>query len=336
MSAPLRSVLTLLALLGLAPPAGGQTAPAPQRRTLLQGSWTTETIIQGDVLLEPLLLRAAGGRLVLLDYGDTQVKAFSLQGRPLWQFGRLGQGPWELSAPSDLQLTPAGGVYIADHANSRVTVLDPAGTPLRMVPMRLPIRRILPGADGGYLGAVGSGPHWDRFDAAGNQLGPAPVPAPLTGLGHLVTEPVNAVLGPGRSVVAFRWSDWLLILDDDGRVTASSRGPERLDFPATISYKGFAAKEGEITISRVSPGATWAALSVTAVGSQIWVLFVGATKDRGGLIDSYDRVTAAYQGSLRLPGRPISVAGMGEWQIVALYDDPEPRVDRLTWVPAGR
>jgi hypothetical protein len=303
---------------------------------MLRGSWTTQTIIQGEVLLQPLLLRVAGRTLVILDYGDTQVKAFSLDGRPLWRFGTLGQGPWELSAPSDLQLTPTGRVYIADHGNSRVTVLDPAGARLRMVPVRLPIRRILPGSDGGFLGAVGSGPHWDRFDAAGNRLGAAPVPEALAGLGHLVTEPVNAVLGPGRSVVAFRWSDWLLVLDELGRVTASSRGPERLDFPATISYKGFAAKEGEITISRVSPGATWAALSVAAVGSQIWVLFIGSGRDAGRLIDVYEGTTAAYQGSLRLPGRPIALAGVGEGQVVALYDDPEPRVDRLTWVPAGR
>ncbi len=329
-----RAALVVVSLSCLVRAGVAQTAPPPERRSILPGTWTSRTIVRGEVLLRPVLLRVAGGTVVIVDYGDTQVKAFSLDGRPQWRFGTPGQGPWELTAPSDLQVSATGEVYLADHGNSRVTVLDGKGTRRRMVPVRLPIRRILPAGDGGFLGAVGSGPHWDRFDAKGNRLGPAAVPAPLAGLGHLATEPVNAVLGAGRSAVAFRWSDWLLILDEQGRVTASTRGPERFDFPATLSYKGYAAKEGEVTITRVTPDATWSALSVTAVGSQVWVLFVGATKDRGGLIDSYDRVTAAYQGSLRLPGRPLAVAGVADHQIVALYDDPEPRVDLLTWVPA--
>jgi hypothetical protein len=330
------AALVLLAVACLARAGVAQSAPVPERRHFLQGSWTSRTLIEGEVLLKPILLRVTGRTLVILDYGDTQVKAFSLDGRPLWRFGTLGQGPWELSAPSDLQVSATGDVYIADHGNSRVTVLDGNGARLRMVPVRLPVRRILPAGDGGFLGAVGSGPHWDRFDAKGNRLGPVPVPAPLAGLGHLVTEPVNTVLGAGRSAVAFRWSDWLLILDEYGRVTASSRGPERYDFPPTVSYKGHTAAEGEIIISKVSPDATWAALSVTAVGTRIWVLFLGATRDVGRLMDSYDGTTAAYQGSLRLPGRPIAMAGVAERQLVALYDDPEPRVDLLTWVPAAR
>lgn len=315
---------------------GAQAAPTPAHRTFVKGTWQERTLIRGEVLLDPFLLKVAGRSIVVFDYGDFQVKAFGLDGTLQWRFGRRGQGPWEFADPGDLQVSSAGEILVSDRANSRVTALDLAGAPRRMVPFRNPVRRFLPAAGGGFFASVSRGPYWDRFDRDGNALGSLPVPPFLGGLGHLSAEPISSALEGGRHAVTFRWSDRLLILDAEGGIVASARGPEHLEFPATTSYKAHAAKEGEIIVTRVSPDAVWAALGVTGVGRQVWVLFVGETDDAGRLIDMYDQGTAEYQGSVRLPHRPVAIAGVGDRQLAVLYHDPEPQIDLLTWVPAQR
>ena len=92
----------------LQPSLAAQAAPDPLGRTFARGAWRERTVIRGEALLQPFLMKVAGRSIVVFDYGDFQLKAFSLEGKPLWHFGRQGQGPWELSAPSDLQVSSAG------------------------------------------------------------------------------------------------------------------------------------------------------------------------------------------------------------------------------------
>ncbi len=315
-------------------PLSAQSSGQPVRRKFAEGIWSERALVGGSVLLQPFYLKLVNNSLVLFDQGDFQLKAFSLDtGKQLWQFGRRGQGPWEISQLNDLQVSSTGTILLADGANARVTELDSTGGRLRMVPLHSTIRRILPIADGGFLAKGGLKPYWDVFDAKGNPTGSLSIPDFLDGLEYLAAEPINEAIDELHSAIAFRWSDRLILLDHSGRVVASGRGPERIEFPTISSYKARSASEGDITISRVSPDAIWAAFAVTQVGSEIWVLFVGASKDAGRLVDRFDRRSAAYLGSLRLPHRPIGMAGLGERRVAVLYDEPEPRVDVLTWIP---
>ncbi len=321
---------SLLLAAGLA----GQEVQAPVGRRFVAGTWAATTIVAGDDLLQPFHLRATRDAVLVFDFGDSRLKAFDVHGRPLWQFGQRGHGPWEIAALADVQVTSTGEVLLADRGNSRITVLGPHGERRRMVSVGAPMHRVLPAARGGFLAAIGQGLWWERFDSTGRRLGPLPVPAQLAGLNGLSDEPISLALPDGRGAVAFRWSDLVLLLDADGGVSASVRGPERLDFPATRSFKAHAEKEGDITVTRVASDAIWASFAIAAVGHELWVVFAGAKKeDVRRLVDVYDPGSGQYLGSHRLPGGPLGIAGLAPNTIAVLYDEPEPRIDVLRWIP---
>jgi hypothetical protein len=312
----------------------GQGAQAPVGRRFARGTWAVTTIVAGADLLQPFHLRATRDAVLVFDFGDSRLKAFDVHGEPLWQFGQRGHGPWEIAALADVQVTSTGEVLLADRGNSRITVLGPHGERRRMVSLGAPMHRVLPAARGGFLAAIGHGLWWERFDSTGRRLGPLPVPAALAGLNGLSAEPISLALPDARGAVAFRWSDLVLILDAAGGVAASIRGPERLEFPETRSFKAHADKEGDITVTRVASDAVWASFAVAAVGPELWVVFAGAKKeDVRRLVDIYDPASGQYKGSLHLPARPLGIAGLAPNTVALLYDDPEPRIDVLRWIP---
>ncbi|MBK7351342.1 MAG: hypothetical protein IPI92_15910 [Gemmatimonadetes bacterium] len=87
-------------------------------------------------------------------------------------------------------------------------------------------------------------------------------------------------------------------------------------------------------MTRVASDAVWASFAVAAVGPELWVVFAGAKKeDVRRLVDIYDPASGQYKGSLHLPARPLGIAGLAPNTVALLYDDPEPRIDVLRWIP---
>src|SRR5688500_389809 len=107
-----RGILTGLVLLTAAVPflvfaRHGASASRPreivseavgQQRVMSSVAWDTVFRIggsAGDTALWTPRIIAARGLLYVFDSGDRRLKAFDDRGKPLWTFGRAGQGPGE-------------------------------------------------------------------------------------------------------------------------------------------------------------------------------------------------------------------------------------------------
>ncbi len=268
--------------------------------------------------------------MLVFDEGDFQLKAYSQTGELRWKFGARGAGPWEIEQPSDLQVSSGGDIYFADKVNLRVTVLRSNGQHVRMISSGL-ITRVLPTFSGKYLARLTRNVFFELRDSAGNVVAPVTVPPFLDSLTYQQAEPVSASISQGQSAIAFRWSGMLMILDSLGRVIASGYGPEPLSFPEVKSYKGKSKAEGNIVVTKVAPTAIWAAYDVTQVKDELWVLFLGKTKEAGRIVDIFDRRTAHYLGSVMLPAESIGISGLSNGKVAVLYEDPEPRIEILSW-----
>ena len=70
----------------------------------------------------------AGGRILIGDVSEGNVKLFSADGRLLRVIGRKGSGPGEFEQPRYPRFGPDGLIYVADAQNPRIQVFDTAGS----------------------------------------------------------------------------------------------------------------------------------------------------------------------------------------------------------------
>ena len=282
----------------------------------------------GDELLMPSsLVATANGGLALFDFGAMELRAFSVEGHPLWRAGRKGAGPGEFRNAMDVKVRPNGDITVLDMGNRRITALSRTGRLLRTIPLRFSSSRFIPLADTTRVGLTSedSGAFWSAVNLRGDvvERGIAP---PSIALQHsLAKETFTTRFGTG-AVVTFRWSDKFAILDANGTIVKLVDGIEPLPFP---SIKSYPMKVGRFTgqVSRINPQATPGALSVASDGVQIFILFAGATVDRGRIVDVYDGQTGAYAGSqlLALPAQEIVTLPNNTF--ATLRSDPIPSVD---------
>lgn len=174
------------------------------------------TAVDDTVLLRPMLMQARGDQVVVFDWADKAVKAFRLDGKGHWRFGRSGGGPGELSGLNDMQVDGRGRVWCADGSNAKVVVLTADGRLEREIHLELPLTRAVP-VRGGFLGLMGSRPYFLRFDEQGRLLDSLRPPAIYGGAAPLTTEPVEALAPSGEILVAYRWADFVVRIDTAGR-----------------------------------------------------------------------------------------------------------------------
>ncbi|HNS04643.1 MAG TPA: 6-bladed beta-propeller [Candidatus Saccharicenans sp.] len=68
------------------------------------------------------------GRIFILDSGNGRVQCFSGDGKFLFSFGRIGQGPGELSKDaSKIKMLEDGRIYLIDNPQRRINVYSPEG-----------------------------------------------------------------------------------------------------------------------------------------------------------------------------------------------------------------
>lgn len=272
-------------------------------------------------LLRPVRIAAlAEDRFAVFDYGSHSVKAFSLDGRLLWSFGRAGGGPSEFRQVTRLRSADSH-LWVTDVANSRVTVLDPAGREVRSVRLPGACVTVLP-FEGEDLVCFGSGQDaFARIIRGDGTVDALPVPPPLGGLSHLVREGGAVWVGVAapRTVAGFFHSGHLATVGTEGvRLQA---GVEPLAFPELLQYR-----VRDAVVTRVSPDAAEGMRSIGSVGSVVRLLFGGESEQAGRIVDEYDAGTLGYLRSFLLPSEVRDLAWLDHGRVAALILEPEPHV----------
>jgi hypothetical protein len=328
------AVASLVVLCGIAATGDGR-APMPQRsasafappgvRTFLRASWKKTVVVEGALdseLLRPELIAAHGDAIYVYDYGDYSLKAFSEDGRLLWIFGRDGKGPGEFVNPTDLRVDRGGAVWLADPANSRVTVVSAAGRLVRTIQTESAIERIVPLAAGAFVGFAYAGdmPRFTRFDSLGRTIAQLGHPKWMDSVPSLVSELRVAASPDGRMIaVGSYYSGRLLLMRDSDASVRDSRAIEEQAFPRPIQY----APRPNMTVRRVPPEARPIIRGLTADHEYAYALVVGAHAERGRILDVYRLRDGVYQGSHLLPEKVTAIA-MFSRGIAALVSDPLP------------
>lgn len=294
-------------------------------------SLTLEQTITGDagdeLLLPGSIATNAVGNIITFDYGAMEVRAFGRNGKALWRVGRKGGGPGEFRNVMDLKLRSNGEIAVLDMANRRITTLSSSGKLKRTLPIKVSASRFVPSADTNSFTLAGddSLTLWSNVALDGRLKSRMLMPASLVASSGIAREQFTAPLGP-RSVMAYRWSDKLLVLAPDGAVQSIIDGVEPVTLPGVKKYP---LKSGRFSgaVSRVDPKAVPGALSVATNGHSIFVLFSGATEMRGRIVDVYDAEQGEYRGSYLLPVSSQEIAILPDGAIVTLRMEPVPALD---------
>ena len=339
-----RAVMCLVlaaASLPLSVQVRAQTVPPIASRHWLPAPTLVRTIAgaDGDEILMPGNLVALNNReLALFDFGAMEVRAFSVNGKQLWRTGRKGAGPGEFRNAMDIKALPNGNLAVLDMGNRRVTELTGSGRLVRTIPVRFTSSRFIPLADTTVLALTteDSGSFWSAVNRRGEVVSRGSAPASIVRQHSLVREmfttPVN-----GGSIIAFRWSDTFAILTALGKVATVINGIEHVPFPAIKSYP---MKVGKFSgqVSRIEPKAVMGALSIASNGQQIFILFGGATANRGRIVDRYNASSGAYIGSELLSVPALEIVSLSNGAFATLRTDPLPAIDvwNRSSIPAAK
>jgi hypothetical protein len=132
-------VFSLIVSLGLLAASGGLASAQPAA-----GSFPLRVeapaVVGADAALGSVIAGrvAPNGNVYVADHVNSQIVAFSPEGRLLWRRGRKGRGPGEFQLPYRLDVRPDGTIVVYDMATSEVTTMSPDGRFL--VRARLPFR----------------------------------------------------------------------------------------------------------------------------------------------------------------------------------------------------
>lgn len=330
----LRSVLILWGLAGTVPSV---SLPAhAQARQIRPVQWEVLARIgpSDDLLLAPVRMTADSAAVYVYDGGDFRLKAFSWDGRLLWQAGRKGSGPGEFANPLSLSLTPSRELWVYDHANARIMRFNRQGAlrgQIRFPHSMLP-GAVLPLADGGFVAQTFlRSPFLVEFDSVGEERRRPAVPSELRGRDMLQARLLTTSQGNGRAVWASAYTDRIYVLLPATAEIVTVRGPVALEFPRTESAT-IRSGDGK-RIAGVRPGASTrsAAVAVATTARWAYVLVGTAAPDPFRTIDIYDLQSASYVETILLPEPCLGFTLVGD-VIVCLQHDPLPQIK--LWRPA--
>ncbi|HKK26489.1 MAG TPA: 6-bladed beta-propeller [Gemmatimonadota bacterium] len=317
--------------------AGREAAGAPARpagRVVVAHAWEEAFRVGGsleDTLLQgPARLAADARGVWVADPMAGRILRFDHEGRLVRAVGRRGGGPGEFRSMRDLEADPDGRAWVLDRADARVTILDPAGGPGRRIPLGEEARsadQLVPLApDRGAVLVV-----YDR-ERPFVRVGPDGriedrFGTPWSGfadLDPLAAQLVTAAGSGGRWAALFGMGDGFFVRGPGGWSGGRKPYVEEVAFPR-VETRGGLSPDGTGRVEERIAGdrPVFAALSASAAGGRLAVLFGGRSPERGRWLDVYDLADGSYRGSLLLPG-PFEQVALGGGLLYGLAARPAP------------
>jgi outer membrane protein assembly factor BamB len=285
--------------------AGVSAQKAPQRTV---AKLAARQVIVGpdrdDVLMASSLVVAKGDTIVMYDYGDTSMKAFSLaSGARLWKTGRAGGGPGEFANPTSLSVGPNGKLWIYDPEQDRMSIFTGSGKLEREFrPSFQPGRLVRSGNRSIALHIRESKQFAAVVDDAGKRVRDMAVPTWVSGLDEL-----------GRDLFAGTSNEfWVGGFIYTGRLIAgSSTNDVVFELPAIQTQAAmrdtvFSPRPGMI-VRKPNPKAKSVVRSISVLDGTVFVYGWSLSKTERYL-DVYDLRTRKYVKSYVLPSTVAKIA----------------------------
>jgi hypothetical protein len=182
--------------------------------------------------------RLANGTIAIADRGAYEVRVYDRRGRIIGRTGRRGQGPGDFDGFARMWKGAGDSLQLWDHAQGRVSVLDPTAKYVRSWPR-------LEGVTGWYfiLGRFGDG----------SLLAELPISStPPTHSGIVIREMILARIAPENSSIdtlgRFVRGESVVLLNSEGQVSGSARIPlarfGHVAAAADVFYYGDGASSG--------------------------------------------------------------------------------------------
>jgi hypothetical protein len=284
-------------------------------------------------LLQPGLLEANAERIYVFDYGDHALKIFSNAGQLVARSGRRGGGPGEFRGVSDMQLTPAQTVIIADPQAARISWFSPEGAFQRAISTKRWVQRASP-MYGDTLALFNAMDSVLVKYSGEKRIGAFRLPREDAFLDSMTvgTDRIITTLPDGSLVMAFLYSGQL------GRVQAGSsaltlhRGISGARWPREEVSRTPGPNGRPMTTRRLPSDVRPLQIAVSASPEHLFVLS-WAPSDASRFIDVYQLRSLQYACSFAVEGRLRDLAVTGN-QLVGLVDEPEPSLASIA-LPSG-
>ena len=252
-----------------------------------------------EALYNPLLMKVQNEHLYIVDYGDTRLKRFSLDGRLLNTIGLgRGQGPGEVGNITDFYVR-GGNVWIADPATRSVSAFTTDGTYLSRFITKGPMPRITGLQNNLVLMAMMSPELFHQVDTAGTTV---------KTFGDLVKDQTQQFMMLDGFFVADEEGGFLFVpssasyiyhYGESGTLKKVVQTIDRIPFPDVASAEtgsgiAFFAPDPDILINNAS---------IQEGTLYLHAKFVQEQTEGGHLsvLDRYDVHTGSYVSSTRLP-----------------------------------
>ena len=248
--------------------------------------------------------------------------------------GRSGKGPGEFVSATDLQLDPAGHIWVSDGGTLRLTRISPAGKLEQLIPVNSPIWNVLPFAgESTWVKLPLRTPFYVVLDSRGGERRRVRVPEVLSQLDYNQGVLINALNRSGTAVAAMRWSSAIFMIGSVDSVVRTYQGVDSIP-PAAAVTQNIVIDRKKVEGHRIDPKAAPVVESVAIDGTRALVL--SSSGNGGGeVLDSYSLNSGTYLGSYRLP-QSVSQIAWSNGRLVGLTLDPVPAVFVWTWRPGKR
>lgn len=296
------------------------------KRTVMTAEWDTMAMRGGDaeIAFGDLWLSAAdSSMLVVWDNQTQEVHAFDHDLRPLWRFGRKGDGPGEFRQGRSIAFTPAGEILIFDVATQRVTFLTRDGELRTTVVIEDRLDQVVPWTDGKLLGTAPSrkGSPFVVMQNDGQVLTSLDVPwdgwadlHPLLRSGYIASDPTAAT----AAFIMIHGDGWFAV-GDQPETSYLGRYVEHQEMPSVIEKPDL----------RLIVGGTIAGQAVNVRDGMVTIQYEGESPEAGRWLDQYRLSDGSYAGSLLLPGWAKGFSGAPDGGYFVIFNDPSPTIMRL-------
>lgn len=306
-------------------------------RRPLEVAWDTAWVFRSGVndttLTYPRALVGGDDGTVYVSDMGVRVVALDSTGSVKWMHGTKGAGPGEYRNINDIRFLQ-NQLFLHDAGNLRISVLDPAGRPVRFVSTQElpPLEAVVPLRDGrmaalaGLVGTEGGDRAVLVLDREGKELQRVGIGlADYASLAGLAKQGILASDGEQWAFAYHLANGWTTFSSAQAR-GIGGRYVENVEPPQVREERTENGVRMQID-GRIVCSACSASLS----DSLLFVHFGGHSKKQRGLLDVYDWVDGRYLASIDLPSKANHVAVRGK-RVYLLKTTPVPQVVALDLV----